>query len=182
MTDDEEAQLIAAARTGDMRAFGRLVDADQRAVRGFLRRLLRNASDAEDVAQEAFVRAFETLALYDGRSRFRTFVCGIAYRVWRNQHRSWFRARARDQAYADAATVATPSDADLKIALRQAMESLPDAERAAVALCLGEEFTHEEAAAALQLPLGTLKSHIARGRAQLRQVLGDDDGGQDHDA
>jgi RNA polymerase sigma-70 factor (ECF subfamily) len=178
--DDEEAQLIAAARTGDMRAFGRLVDAHQVAVRGFLRRLLRNAGDAEDIAQEAFVRAFEALVGFDGRARFRTFVCGIAYRVWRDQNRAWFRARARDQAYADA-TARDGIDADLNLALRQALDSLPQGQRAAVALCLGGEFSHEEAAAALQMPLGTVKSHVARGRARLRQMLGDDDGGQDQD-
>ncbi len=182
MTDDEEAQLITAARSGDMRAFARLVDAHQIAVRGFLRRLMRNASDAEDIAQEAFVRAFEALARFDGRARFRTFVCGIAYRVWRDQTRAWFRARARDQIYAETTSPGTV-DTDLKLALRQAMETLPDAQRAAVALCLGAEFSHEEAAAALQMPIGTVKSHVARGRAKLRQVLGDDDsGGPDHDA
>lgn len=181
MTDDEEAQLIAAARSGDMRAFGRLIDAHQLAVRSFLRRLMRNAADAEDIAQEAFVRAFEALARFDGRARFRTFVCGIAYRVWRDQNRAWFRARARDQAYSNTATGDTV-DPNLKLALRQAMESLPEAQRAAVALCLGAEFTHEEAAAALQMPLGTVKSHVSRGRARLRQVLGDDNNGQDPDA
>lgn len=181
MTDDEEAQLIARARSGDIRAFGRLVDAHQVAVRGFLRRLLRGASEAEDIAQEAFVRAFETLVRFDGRARFRTYVCGIAYRVWRNQNRAWFRARARDQAYSDAAST-DGIDTDLKLALRQAMESLPETQRAAVALCLGADFTHEEAATALQMPVGTVKSHVSRGRARLRQVLGDDDDGQDADA
>jgi RNA polymerase sigma-70 factor (ECF subfamily) len=182
VTDDEEAQLIAAARAGDMRAFGKLVDAHQIAVRGFLRRLMRSTGDAEDVAQEAFVRAFDALARFDGRARFRTFVCGIAYRVWRDQNRAWFRARTRESAYSEAITAGAGVDADLKLALRQAMETLPEAQRAAVALCLGAEFSHEEAAAALQLPLGTVKSHVARGRARLRQVLGDDDGGQNDDA
>lgn len=181
MTDEEEAQLIAAARAGDMRAFGRLVDAHQMAVKGFLRRLTRSANDTDDIAQEAFVRAFEALVAFDGRARFRTFVCGTAYRIWRDQSRAWFRARARDQAYSNAAA-SDGVDADLRIALRQAMETLPEAQRAAVALCLGAEFTHEEAATALQLPLGTVKSHVSRGRARLRQVLGDDDDGQDRDA
>lgn len=173
--------MIAAARSGDMRAFGRLVDAHQVAVRGFLRRLMRRMGDAEDVAQEAFVRAFETLDRFDGQARFRTFVCGIAYRVWRDQNRSWFRARARDQAYADAAPAAEGLSTELRLALRQAMDALPEAQRAAVALCLGAEFTHEEAAAALQMPVGTVKSHVARGRARLKQVLGEDSDGKDDD-
>jgi RNA polymerase sigma factor (sigma-70 family) len=176
VTDDEEAQLIAQARSGDMRAFARLVDAHQNAVRGFLRRLMRSRGDAEDIAQDAFVRAFEAIARFDGRSRFRTFVCGIAYRVWRDQNRAWFRARSRDTAYVDAMETSETVDQDLKIALRQAMETLPEAQRAAVALCLGAEFSHEEAAAALGLPLGTVKSHVARGRTRLREVLGNNEG------
>ena len=175
MTEEEEAQLIAPARSGDMRAFGRLVDAHQVAVRSFLRRLMRRAGDAEDIAQEAFVRAYETLSRFDGRSRFRTFMCGIAYRVWRDQNRSWLRALRRDTHYSQSASPSDGSNPDLRIALHQAMATLPEAQRAAVALCLGAEFTHDEAAAALQLPVGTVKSHIARGRARLRRVLGEGD-------
>ena len=173
--------MIAAARMGDVRAFGRLVDAHQVAVRGFLTRLMGRGSDAEDVAQEAFVRAFETLDRFAGQARFRTYVCGIAFRVWRDQKRSWFRARAREQVYSDVAQVGEGLSAEVKIALAQAMATLPEAQRAAVALCLGGEFTHEEAATALQLPLGTIKSHVARGRAQLRQVLGEDGDGDGND-
>ncbi len=159
MTDEEEAQLIEAARAGDMRAFGRLVDAHQLAVRGFLRRLIKGVGEAEDIAQDAFVRAFESLARFDGRARFRTFVCGIAFRVWRDQNRAWFRRRKREQHYAEATGETQDSGASTERRL---------------ALCLGADFTHEEAAEALQLPVGTVKSHIARGRARLRQVLGEE--------
>lgn len=175
MTDEEEAQLIEAARAGDMRAFGRLVDTHQLAVRGFLRRLIKGVGEADDIAQDAFVRAFESLARFDGRARFRTYVCGIAFRVWRDQSRAWFRRRNREQHYAEA-TSETHDGAnnERRLALRQAMETLPEAQRGALALCLGADFTHEEAALVLQLPVGTVKSHIARGRARLREVLGEE--------
>ncbi len=177
MTDEEEAQLIEAARAGDMRAFGRLVDAYQLAVRGFLRRLIKGAGEAEDIAQDAFVRAFESLSRFDGRARFRTFVCGIAFRVWRDQNRAWFRRRNREQHYAEATGESHDgATTERRLALRQAMETLPEAQRGALALCLGADFTHEEAAIVLQLPVGTVKSHIARGRARLREVLGEDVG------
>lgn len=176
MTDEEEALLIEAARAGDMRAFGKLVDAHQLAVRGFLRRLIKGVGEAEDIAQDAFVRAFESLSRFDGRSRFRTYVCGIAFRVWRDQSRAWFRRRNREQHYVEATGETQDGGAttDQRLALRQAMETLPEAQRAALALCLGADFTHEEAAAVLQLPIGTVKSHIARGRARLREVLGEE--------
>jgi RNA polymerase sigma-70 factor (ECF subfamily) len=175
VTDEEEAQLIEAARAGDMRAFGRLVDAHQLAVRGFLRRLIKGVGEAEDIAQDAFVRAFESLSRFDGRSRFRTYVCGIAFRVWRDQSRAWFRRRNREQHYAEATgETHDGANTERRLALRQAMETLPEAQRGALALCLGADFTHEEAAIVLQLPVGTVKSHIARGRARLREVLGEE--------
>lgn len=165
--------MIEAARAGDMRAFGQLVDAHQLAVRGFLRRLIKGVGEAEDIAQDAFVRAFESLARFDGRARFRTYVCGIAFRVWRDQSRAWFRRRTREQHYAETTDVHA-ADTERALALRQAMDTLPEGQRAALALCLGADFTHEEAAIALQLPVGTVKSHIARGRARLREVLGEE--------
>jgi RNA polymerase sigma-70 factor (ECF subfamily) len=170
----EEARLLALAREGDMRAFGRLVDAHQPAVRAFLRRLVGNDADADDVAQDAFARTWEVLHRFDGRSAFRTFVCGVAYQYWRRGRRAETRRLARDGAYAqleDEFTVA-PDSTPERLALRRAMDALPADQRAVLALCLGQEFTHQEAAEALNLPLGTVKSHIARGRARLHAALG----------
>lgn len=169
--------MIANARAGDLRAFGRLVDAHQLAVRGFLRRLMRHVDEAEDIAQDAFMRAFESLGRFDGRARCRTYVCGIAFRVWRDRNRAWVRRLTRERIYSEE-TGTTENDAaqtERHLALRQAMDMLPEAQRAALALCLGAEFTHEEAAAALQIPLGTIKSHITRGCARLKAVLGEDE-------
>jgi RNA polymerase sigma-70 factor (ECF subfamily) len=59
-----------------------------------------------------------------------------------------------------------------RLALRRAMDELPVDQRAALALCLGQDFTHQEAAEVLNLPLGTVKSHINRGRARLQAALG----------
>ncbi|HRK64757.1 MAG TPA: sigma factor, partial [Terricaulis sp.] len=70
----EEARLVGLARAGDMRAFGRLVDAHQPAVRAFLRRLVGSYADADDLAQDAFARTWEVLHRFDGRSGLRAFV------------------------------------------------------------------------------------------------------------
>jgi RNA polymerase sigma-70 factor (ECF subfamily) len=174
VTHDGEASLVSDARAGNARAFGLLVDRHQRAVRGFLRRLSGRSADADDMAQEAFVRAFQQLFRYEGRSGFRTFVCGIAYRVWQEHNRSARRGRLRDVAYSEASMIERPPslDIDLHLSLRQAMDTLPPEQRAALALCLGAEFSHAEAAQVLGLPLGTVKSHVTRGRARLRAVLG----------
>lgn len=174
MDAQEEARLMADARAGDLRAYGRLVDANQRAVRAFLRRLVGNPSDAEDLAQEAFARTWEVLHRINGGSRLRAFVCGVAYQYWRRARRAAARRLVRETAYAEAEQDdgGPPDQAAMRVALRRAMEDLPRDQRAALALCLGQDFTHAEAAEILGLPLGTVKSHIARGRARLQAALG----------
>ena len=170
----EEARLVQAARNGDMTAFGRLVDANQPAVRAFLRRFVGSYADADDLAQDAFARTWEVLARFDGSSRLRTFVCGVAFQYWRRARRADNRRMARDDAYAQLEDQETGGDARMaqRLALRRAMEELPDDQRAALALCLGQDFTHAEAAEILKLPLGTVKSHVTRGRARLQAALG----------
>lgn len=170
----EEARLVGLARGGDMRAFGRLVDAHQPAVRAFLRRLVGSYADADDLAQDAFARTWEVLHRYDGRSPLRSFVCGVAYQYWRRGRRAEGRRLARDTAYAQLEDEHhdAPRNTPERLALRRAMEELPPDQRAVLALCLGQDFTHQEAAEALKLPLGTVKSHISRGKARLHAALG----------
>jgi RNA polymerase sigma-70 factor (ECF subfamily) len=183
VTDDGEASLVSDARAGNARAFGLLVDRHQQAVRGFLRRLSGRSADADDMAQEAFVRAFLQLRRYEGRSGFRTFVCGIAYRIWQGHNRSSRRERLREEAYSEASMIERPPalDIDLHLSLLKAMDTLPAEQRAALALCLGAEFSHAEAAQVMGLPIGTVKSHVARGRARLRAALGEPDDGREED-
>lgn len=174
MDPAEEARLVGLARGGDMRAFGKLVDAHQPAVRAFLRRLVGSAADADDLAQEAFARTWEVLNRYDGRSGLRTFICGVAYQYWRRGRRADSRRLARDTAYSELEDQHTeaPQNTPARLALRRAMDELPQDVRAVLALCLGQDFTHQEAAEVLQLPLGTVKSHINRGKARLQAALG----------
>ncbi len=170
----DEARLVGLARRGDMRAFGQLVNAHQSAVRAFLRRLVGAYADADDLAQEAFARTWEVLDRYDGSARLRTFICGVAFQYWRRARRAQSRRQAREDAYAELADSESepPARAAQRLALRKAMDDLPEDQRAVLALCLGQEFTHAEAAEALGLPLGTVKSHVTRGRARLQAALG----------
>jgi len=175
MDQGEEARLIGLARGGDYAAFGRLVDVHQGAVRAFLRRVTGNCADADDLAQEAFARTWDVLDRFDGTSALRTFICGVAFQYWRRARRSQSRREVRETAYADLSDTQTDENsgrAAQRIALRKAMEELPEDQRAALALCLGQDFTHAEAAEILGLPLGTVKSHVSRGRARLQVALG----------
>lgn len=172
MKADEEARLLADARRGDVRAFSRLVDAHQQKVRGFLRRYAGHWADADDLAQDAFVIAWQKLARFEGRSSFCSWVCGVGYRIARDVRRSHRRAEARDFTWLedqDEAEAGAPLED--RLALARAMAELPDDQRAAVALCLSEGFSHAEAASILNLPLGTVKSHVTRGRERLLKLL-----------
>jgi RNA polymerase sigma-70 factor (ECF subfamily) len=176
MTANDEARLIAAARNGDSRAFAALVNAHQQAVRGFLRRFTGHWADADDIAQEAFVTAWRRLDRFEGRSSFRSWVSGIGFRIARDARRAHGRAQTRDADWLSEQVEGECAPLEDRIALADAMAALPAGERAAVALCLGEGFSHSEAAAILNLPLGTVKSHVTRGRERLLRALEQKDG------
>ena len=164
---------MAEARAGSRLAFSRLIDRRQQAVRAFLRRVAADREDADDLAQETFVTAWARLSSWNGRSSVRAWLLGIAWRKARSAGRSLFRRMARDRAWADAEALRPPpfSDHDDRLALKAAMERLNLQERAAVALCLAEDYSHAEAAAILDLPLGTVKSQVQRGRAKLLEAM-----------
>ena len=166
--------LVAAAKAGSPEAFSRLVERHQQAVRGFLRRACGDAALADDLAQESFLAAWIQISRFDGRSTFRSWLCGIAYRKRLGDRRSTLRGMRRDADWAEAQSLAVRQNAasEDRLALQGALSGLPLDQRAAVALCLAADFSHAEAAAALDLPLGTVKSHVARGRAKLLESLG----------
>ncbi len=166
----EDAALVTAARAGSDAAFARLVARHQGALRAFLRRIAGPAAD--DLAQEAFVAAWTSLRRLKDPAGFRPWLFGIAWRKAADRARGERRGAARDAAWLETTAPApgvAPAD---RIALDRALAALAPAERACVALCLAQDWSHAEASAALGLPLGTVKSHVARGRARLLAALG----------
>ena len=123
-------------------------------MRAFLRRLVGSYADADDLAQEAFARTWEVLNRFDGRASLRAFICGVALQYWRRRRRAEGRRLARDAAYADLGDPhhEAPQNTPERLALRRAMDELAPDQRAVLALCLGQEFTHQEAAEVLNLP------------------------------
>lgn len=171
-----EADWVRAARAGSDPAFARLVGAHQAAVRGFLRRVLGGGwAEADDVAQETFIAAWRSLRTLKSDEGFRSWLLGIAWRRAQDRIRSARRGAARDQQWLEAASPTTGVSALDRIAMGRAMADLAPDVRACVALCLADGWSHAEAAAALDLPLGTVKSHVARGRARLLIALGGSD-------
>lgn len=173
--DEDDAALLAAARDGSARAFNLLVDRHQQAVRTFLRRLT-SLDEAEDLAQETFLAAWTQAGFYRGGASARSWLFGIAWRKAQGAHRKRFRLWRRDAAWREASVddEIRPAPAEHRIALADALAGLPADQRAALLLVLGFGLTHDEAAAALDLPLGTVKSHVLRGRERLRGMLGDE--------
>ena len=177
MTIDTDAPLIEAARAGDHAAFARLVRMHQQGVRGFLRRACGNFALADDLAQETFISAWERISQFRGESSLRSWLCGIAWRKMLAQRRSEVRARERDTAYHDLEDGDGPLDPRLRVALAKALATLSLDQRACVAMCLAAGYSHSEAAHALEMPLGTVKSHVLRGRERLLAALGDSNDG-----
>lgn len=171
-----EARWVRAARAGSDTAFARLVQTHQAAVRGFLRRMLGGGwAEADDVAQETFLAAWGALGSLKSDDGFRSWLLGIAWRKAQDRIRSARRGAARDQRWLDEAVPPSDVSPGDRIALRQAMAELAPDVRACVALCLADGWSHAEAATALGLPLGTVKSHVARGRARMLTALGGSD-------
>jgi RNA polymerase sigma-70 factor (ECF subfamily) len=173
-----DLDLVALGASGDRGAFGELVRRHGSAVRGLLRRMGADGATADDVAQDAFLAAFEQIAEFRGEGAFRTWVSRIAARLYAKRWRREARAALLDEGAESAEAPAGPG-ADARIDLDDAMKSLSEPERVCVSLCYGAGLSHAEAALALNAPLGTVKSHVKRGLDKLRSRLSPDgDGGQ----
>lgn len=165
--------LVQAARAGSSRAFDTLVHRHQAAVRGFLRRICRDPAEADDMAQEAFLTAWSKLGTLRTDASVRSWLCGLAWRKALTAQRGRARSAVRDRQWLETRpTFDTPASRD-QVAVREALLTLPPDQRAVVALCLAADWSHAEAAQALGLPLGTVKSHAARGRAKLLEAMGE---------
>ena len=173
---DAELAWVRDAQAGSAQAFSRLVRAHQQPLRAFLRRLCGNHADADDLAQEnvSCLAAWEQdRAVQPAHRSFRAWLFGIGWRKYRQGRRGWLRLLQRESRYAGEQAQTITPDPGLRLDLAAATDALPPEQRAAVLLCLGCEFSHAEAAEALALPLGTIKSHVARGREKLIASLGD---------
>lgn len=171
MTADD-ATLNALAASGDRAAFAVLVARHEARLRGFLRRVA-GATDADDLAQDTFVRAWERAAQFGGEASYPAWLMRIGWHLFLDEQR---RSASRDRRHAAAMEyvgVCTPHEGNARLDLSAALARLDPPARAAIVLCDGQGWTHGEAAELLDLPLGTVKSLIARGKAKLRDHLAD---------
>jgi len=167
-----DAELVARVLAeDDRRAFAELVRRHQSAVRTVLRRLCAgDGARADDLAQETFLRAYRKLASWRGEGKLSTWLYRIAYHLWASQARL-----APEPRVSSPDEVAPPAEAaHARVDLARAFAVLREEERVALALAYGEEASHEEAARLLEWPLGTLKTHVARGKEKLRRFFAAD--------
>src|SRR5258706_8680025 len=172
-----DAELILAVlQRDDRRAFGVLVERHQSRVRTVLRRLTRgDTALADDLAQETFVLAWRNLKSFRFEARFSTWIYRIAFNAWQSEARKR-REVSLDLdddvlAAGDDSSAHEMPDIAARVDLERAMAELSDGERAAIAACYYADLSHEEAAAALGMPLGTFKTHVLRAKAKLRARL-----------
>ena len=151
--------------------FAGLVREHQGPLRSFLRRICWRPEDADDVAQETFITAWQQFGEFRGDASFRSWLFGIGYRKALASGRSRSRQAVREAKVAEMAIDTDMTSAELRLDLQNALGVLSEIQRAAVALCWGSGFSHDEAAKTLNLPLGTVKSHLNRARHTLRAEL-----------
>ncbi len=176
----DEQKLIQRAQAGDQEAFGALVEAHQQFVYNLALRTLNNEHEAEDAAQEAFVRAWLALPNFRGQAQFRTWLYRIVTNLCCNRLP---RLRRELLALGDTDMLTLTDDSPLstnpataveaaerRAFLHQAIDSLPESYRLLITLRYQQELSYEEIAAVVSLPLGTVKTGLHRAKAQLSKV------------
>jgi RNA polymerase sigma factor (sigma-70 family) len=170
-----EAALVALAIGGDDSAYGELVRRRHAQIRDLLRRLCRSPALADDLAQQAFLQAWRRIRTLQAPGAFGAWLRKIAVSTWL-QH-----LRSRGSRPAESAAPTSPNSAPEepvhepavaeRLDLDRALSQLAPDVRLCIVLSYGERMSHREIAEATDLPLGTVKSHIARGAARLRDLL-----------
>lgn len=167
-----ENRLIASViAKNDRKAFAGLVNLHQARIRGYLLRLTRGDKDlSDDLAQDVFMNAFRKIKTYRGDGSFSGWLHRIAYSAFLMDIRKMESNKAREAAWLQIQEN-PPQSLDLNLEIEKAMGALKIEERSALTLCFSQGYTHEEAAEIMAMPLGTLKSHVARGKIKLAKAL-----------
>jgi len=197
----EEADWIERARRGDAEAFRRLVERYQDRAHGVAFRILGSAADAEEVAQDAFVRVWRALPAFRGEARFSTWLHRIVVRRAYDAAARMRRTAAREESLealverrgvepAGGAVIGAPpagmppggppgcAPEESGRSIEPLLRRLTDVQRAVVALYYYEDRSVEEVGRVLELPVNTVKTHLHRARAALRAAMRREEGSE----
>jgi RNA polymerase sigma-70 factor, ECF subfamily len=178
VSDPSDEALLAAHLRGDPRAFGELVTRHERRIYGLCLRILGNREDAEDAAQEAFLAALRKASSFRKAAAFSTWLYRIAVNAATDQARRRGRARLSSLDPEDAGLAADPGGelgevVASAVAVHTALTRVPEEFRVAVVLCDLYRIPYADAAQILEVPVGTVKSRVFRGRVALAEQLAD---------
>jgi RNA polymerase sigma factor (sigma-70 family) len=163
----DESALIRSIQTDDNRsAYAFLVRRYQSSLRAYLRNLCNAQPElADDLAQEAFLRAYRAIKSFDGRAKFSTWLFQIARNVYFDEMR-----RHRTMTPVEDEASVTP-DMDSRVDLNSALARIPEAEHEALLLSYVEGFSHDEIAKITSSPVGTVKSRILQAKEKLSRIF-----------
>jgi RNA polymerase sigma-70 factor (ECF subfamily) len=184
---DPDAALMLRVKQGDAGAFAELVDKYKQPVMNFVYRMLRDMTEAEDLAQNVFIQVYKSALRYEVSSKFSTWLFTIARNLCLNEIRRRSRhpatsmdaipAETGDQPapqFEDKRAVSPPESLlqdELSEKIEQALNELPENQRTAVLLCRQDELSYEDIARVLGCSLSATKSLIHRGRETLKHKL-----------
>lgn len=169
--DQELIARVVAKK--DQHAFAQLVLRYQSQLRVWARRLCDgDAHLADDLAQETFIKAYAALGAFRAESKFSTWLYRIAFNIaanrWRGKKIQWCELDDNEEVESEHCEL---KQFDAKRDVEVAMQQLSAAQQLAIRLCFEDGFSHDEAASIMGVPLGTLKTHVARGKQKLQTLL-----------
>jgi RNA polymerase sigma-70 factor (ECF subfamily) len=184
---DPDAALMLRVKGGEARAFEELVGKYKQPIVNLMYRMLRDLDEAEDLAQNVFIRVFQSAPRYKASAKFSTWIFTIARHLCLNEIRRRGRHRAESleasqaeseeqvpRQFPDTRDIAAPQaflQVELEAKIQEALAQLPDKQRLAIVLCREEELSYEDIACVLGCSLSATKSLIHRGRETLKEKL-----------
>ena len=170
---ESDPQLVLRARFGDREAYGELVARHQGRVRGWLRQLCGEHAEADDLAQDAFVHAWNRIVDLKDTTRFAPWLMKIAYSEFLQKRRTSLRRERLMDRHATEQEILTSNDESERpykaLELQRVLAVLSERERAVVVLNYAYGYSHGEVSQLTGLPLGTVKSLIHRGSQKVRE-------------
>jgi RNA polymerase sigma-70 factor (ECF subfamily) len=191
----EDAALVAALKAGSEEAFSVLIAEYHQPLYSLIARSIQDPADAADITQDVFIKVFRSVKSFHGDSSLRTWMYRIALHEASNQRRWWSRHKWQELTIDTPLGVSEGEDGDeslclsatlidsgcspyeqvaqgeIKARVEDALRKLPEAFRTVVVLREIEGFAYEEIAEILDVPAGTVKSRLTRGRAALKEIL-----------
>lgn len=180
-TEESEEILVRKAKKGDTDAFGELVKRYERYILNLVYRTLGYPEDAEDIAQETFIKAFTNIKKFKGESKFSTWLSKIAINLCMDRLRS---RSSKEEMPEEGVWLTIPQSSyydpeevterlEIQERIRRAVSSLPDELRVVFVLREFDDLSYEEISKILNIPIGTVESRLYRARMRLKNLLSD---------